>query len=133
MTQTHKLGELQLAIMKVLWSEAEASVAAVHGALFAERGLAATTIATMLVKMERKGVVTHRMEGRRYIYRPTASESEVRRTMVGEITDRLFQGSAVALVSHLLEEHDVKPEELAELQSLIAESEVAQHEEGDDT
>lgn len=132
MTQTHKLGELQLAIMKVLWSEAEASVAAVHGALFAERGLAATTIATMLVKMERKGVVTHRMEGRRYIYRPTVSESEVRRTMVGEITDRLFQGSAVALVSHLLEEHDVQPEELAELQSLIAENEEVQHEEGDD-
>ena len=128
MTQTHKLGELQLAIMKILWSEAEASVAAVHGALFAERGLAATTIATMLVKMERKGVVTHRMEGRKYIYRPTASEGQVRRTMVGEITDRLFQGSAVALVSHLLEEHGVKPEELQELQDLIA-----KHEEGDDS
>ena len=99
-----------------------------HRALFDERGLAATTIATMLVKMKHKGVVTHRMEGRKYIYRPTASESQVRRTMVGEITDRLFQGSAVALVSHLLEEHDVKPEELQELQSLIAE-----HEEGDNS
>ena len=48
--------------------------------------------------------------------------------MVGEITDRLFQGSAVALVSHLLEEHGVKPEELQELQDLIA-----KHEEGDDS
>ncbi len=123
MSKTHKLGELQLAIMQVLWSRQEASVAEVHQSLFAERGLAATTIATMLVKMEKKGVVTHHAEGRRYIYRSTASENQVRRTMVNEITDRLFEGSAVALVSHLLEQHAVKPEEIEELRELIAEHE----------
>ena len=121
MTQKHKLGDLQLAIMRVLWRMDEAPVTEVHGALLEERGLAATTIATMLVKMEKKGVVTHRLDGRRYIYRATASESEVRTTMVGDITNRLFQGSAAALVSHLIEERQVTPEELRQLRALMAE------------
>ena len=100
----------------------------VHQSLLAERGLAATTIATMLVKMEKKGVVTHRLEGRRYIYLPTASEDEVRRTMVDEITERLFEGSAVALVSHLLEQYEVKPKELEELRALIDDQEIKESE-----
>ena len=123
MPPVHKLGDLQLAIMRVLWRRGEASVAEVHQSLHKERGLASTTIATMLVKMEHKGVVTHRLDGRRYIYRPTASESQVRRTMVGEITDRLFHGNPAALVSHLLEEHEVDQEQLEEFRALIADHE----------
>ncbi len=119
--KTHKLGDLQLAIMRVLWQRGEASVNDVHQALFEERGLATTTIATMLVKMEKKGVVTHRTEGRRYIYQATASEEEVRQTMVSEITERLFDGSPAALVSYLIEAHDVDAEDLEELESLLAE------------
>ena len=61
------LGDLQHAIMAVLWERGEATTADVHEALQAERGLALTTIATMLRKMEDKGVVAHRAEGRQYI------------------------------------------------------------------
>lgn len=122
MTDKHRLGELQHAIMHVLWREGEATVARVHEAL-EERDLAPTTIATMLRKMEDKGVVTHTSEGRRYIYRPTVTEAAVRRTMVGELTERLFRGEVTALVSHLLAEHDLDPDELERLRSLIAEHE----------
>ena len=115
----HRLGDLQLAILRRLWTRGEASVADVHADLLEERGLATTTIATMLVKMEKKGVVTHRTEGRRYIYAATVTEDDVRRGMVSELTERLFQGDAVALVSHLLAEHDVDESELAELRALI--------------
>lgn len=115
---THTLGDLQLAIMRVLWQRREAAVAEVHEALLDERGLAPTTIATMLSKMERKGVVSHRAEGRRFLYRPTVSEPQVRRSMVGELTERLFGGDRVALVSHLLAEHALDPAELAELRRL---------------
>lgn len=119
MTDTHTLGDLQLAIMRVLWQRREAPVAEVHEALLEERGLAPTTIATMLKKMEDKGVVAHRSEGRRYIYRPTISEAQVRRSMVGELTERLFLGDATALVSHLLSEHDIDADELAEVRRLV--------------
>ncbi|HEX2251746.1 MAG TPA: BlaI/MecI/CopY family transcriptional regulator [Thermoanaerobaculia bacterium] len=120
---THTLGDLQLAIMRVLWSRGEAAAAEVHEALHEERGLAPTTIATMLTKMEKKGVVTHRAEGRRYLFRPTVSEHQVRRSMVGELTERLFLGDVTALVSHLLAEHEIDAGELGELRRLIDERE----------
>jgi BlaI family transcriptional regulator, penicillinase repressor len=126
-TTSHQLGELQLAIMQILWQRGEASAADVHAALYEQRGLAFTTIATMLAKMEQKGVVTHRAEGRKFIYRPLVSESEVRRSMVDELRDRLFGGNVTELVSHLLSTSDLDPAELARLKSLIAAQEKKQH------
>lgn len=117
---SHHLGDLQLAIMRILWSRGEASVADVHEALEPERGLALTTIATMLAKMEKKGVVDHRAEGRRFIYRPTVSEGQVRRSMVSDLTSQLFRGDVFALVNHLLSEHEIDARELDQLRSLIA-------------
>ena len=117
---TFQLGDLQLAIMRVLWARGEATVAEVHAALEPERGLVFTTIATMLTKMEDKGVVAHRSEGRRFIYRPTVSESEVQRAMLADLTQRLFLGDVTAVVSQLLDTTQVDAEELAQLRSLIA-------------
>jgi BlaI family transcriptional regulator, penicillinase repressor len=117
-SQTH-LGDLQLAIMRVLWSRGEATVADVHETLEPERGLALTTIATMLMKMEKKGVVNHRAEGRRFIYRPLVSEGQVTRSMVADLTSQLFRGDVTALVNHLLSEHEIDSSELAQLRSLI--------------
>jgi BlaI family transcriptional regulator, penicillinase repressor len=115
-----RLGKLQLAIMRVLWRHGEAAVAEVHEELEAERGLAPTTVATMLVKLERKGVVAHRAEGRRFIYRPLVDEERVKRSMVDELTSQLFQGDVTALVNHLLSEPSIDSRELAELRTLIA-------------
>jgi len=119
MTRSHQLGDLQLAIMRVLWKAGEATVADVHEALRTERGLALTTIATMLSKMEKKGVVEHRSEGRHYVYRPTVSEEQVHRSMVSELTERLFAGDAAALVNHLLTAQEIDADELARITALI--------------
>ena len=119
---TH-LGDLQLAIMRILWARGEASASQVHAALLDERGLAPTTIATMLRKMEHKGVVRHRAEGRQFVYRPTVEEQAVRRGMVGELVERLFLGDPAALVNHLLTEGQIDPKLLAGLKKLIAERE----------
>ena len=122
MSRSHSLGELQLAIMRVLWAAKEATVAQVHQALLAEGGRAPTTIATMLKKMERKGVVAHRSEGRQFVFRATITESQVRKTMVGDLTERLFEGDVAALVSHLIDERKVDAAELAQLKNLIAQA-----------
>ncbi len=108
------LGELQLAIMRVLWDQGEASAAEVHRALH-ERGLAPTTISTMLRKMEEKGVVRHRSLGRVFLYRAAVDSEHVHRSMVGELVDRLFQGDPRELVGHLLREGDI---DLAEIEAL---------------
>ena len=119
MNRTH-LGELQYAIMRVLWKDGEASVARVWESLQRKHRRALTTIATMLTKMEKKGVVRHRAQGRLFVYAPTVTEAEVHRTMVAELTDRLFEGDAAALVAHLIEEQDIDRTELLRLQRLIS-------------
>ncbi|HTQ79184.1 MAG TPA: BlaI/MecI/CopY family transcriptional regulator [Thermoanaerobaculia bacterium] len=117
---SHHLGDLQLAIMRSLWRRGEATVAEVHEDLAAERGLALTTIATMLTKLEKKGVVDHRMDGRRFIYQPKVELSQVRRSMVAELTSQLFRGDVSALVNHLISEHEIDPGELVRLKAAIA-------------
>ncbi|HXK10785.1 MAG TPA: BlaI/MecI/CopY family transcriptional regulator [Vicinamibacteria bacterium] len=115
----HSLGDLQHAIMAVLWRRGHATTAEVHEALREERGLAPTTIATMLRKMEDKGVVAHRAEGRQFVYRATVSEELVRRSMVGELVERLFGGDPKALVAHLVSEHEIARGELSELRRRV--------------
>jgi len=115
----HTLGDLQHAIMSVLWQRGEAASADVHEALQAERGLAFTTIATMLHKMEDKGIVAHRNEGRQFIYRATVTQGQVRRSMVGELVERLFAGDPKALVAHLVSEHEIDADELRQLQRRV--------------
>ncbi len=102
--------------MRVLWDAGEATVVDVHAALQDEdKERAPTTIATMLSKMEKKGVVEHRTEGRQFVYRACVTEAEVARSMVAELTQKVFQGDAAALVSHLLTEREIDSDELARL------------------
>jgi BlaI family penicillinase repressor len=115
----HTLGDLQHAIMRVLWARGEATSADVHQALVEERGLAPTTIATMLRKMEDKGVVAHRSEGRQFVFRPTVSEDAVRRSMVDELLERAFAGDPAALVSHLVVDGRIDTDELVRLRALL--------------
>lgn len=115
------LGDLQHAIMRVLWSEGEATVSRVQEALEGDRDRALTTIATMLVKMEKKGIVAHRSEGRQFVYRASVSETDVQRSMVSDLTEMLFGGDVTALVSHLLTEQEIDSAELKKLRSMIAE------------
>ena len=61
-----RLTALQLTVMQVLWSRDEASVTDVQRAMTGRR-LALTTVATMLVRLEQRGLVSHRVEGRQYI------------------------------------------------------------------
>ncbi len=121
MSRTYQLGDLQLAIMRVLWSRGEASASDVHRALLEERGLAPTTIATMLRKMEDRGLVAHRTDGRKFIYRPEVTEENVRSSMVDQLSERLFRGNVAAFASYLIAEHDIDSEELNELRELVAE------------
>ncbi|MEM6796043.1 MAG: BlaI/MecI/CopY family transcriptional regulator [Acidobacteriota bacterium] len=119
MESQHQLGDLQHAIMRVLWELGEASVAEVHEALLESRGLAPTTIATMLTKLVKKEVVTFRKEGRRFIYVPAVDRRQVRLSMVGELAHRLFDGRAGDMVSHLLSEHAIDADELDRIKAMI--------------
>lgn len=114
-----RLGDLQLRILRVLWEKEAASVLEVHEALGVGR-FAYTTIATMLRKMEQRGLVGHRVEQRRFIYFPLVTQSQVVRSATADYLERLFGGSLSAAVCHLLESRNISREELEELERLIA-------------
>ena len=113
-----RLGDLQLRIMRVLWDSGAVTVSEVQQRLGRQR-LAYTTVATMLRKMEERGLVDHMEEGRKFLYRPVVSMDEVTRSMTGDLVDRLFDGSLAEAVSHLLESREISREELDRLEQLI--------------
>ncbi len=123
MGRNQPLADLQLAIVQVLWDRGEASVADVHAALLPERGLALTTIATMLRRMADKGIVRHRENGRQFLYRAVVKPDNVHRSMVGDLVDKLFDGDPLQLVHHLVQHGEIALDELEELRQRIADAE----------
>lgn len=119
MAKKYQLAELQLAIMQVLWELGEATVSQVREGLAPERDLAHTTVGTMLTKMEEKGHVRHRSEGRSNVYRPSIRREQVSQTMVSDLAQRLFGGDIKEMVCHLLDDDDLTADDLAELRRLI--------------
>ncbi len=119
MAEPLELTELQIALLRILWSRGEASVADVWAEMHRDRGLAQTTVATLLSRLERRGVVARRAEARQYLYRALVSETEVRQSLVGDLTERMFAGDVTALVNHLLTAHEIAPGDLARLRGMI--------------
>jgi predicted transcriptional regulator len=114
------LSELQIALMRVLWRQGEASVADIATILGAERGLKYTTVATLLTRLERRGVVAQRRDGRVLIYHAVASEPQVRRSMVADLIGSLFGGDPRALVAHLVDESEIAPGDLERVRKRLA-------------
>lgn len=120
MSKKYRLGDLQLRIMQVLWEHGSATVAEVLEHLGPQIDLAYTTVATMLRKMEDRGLVAHESQGRKFIYQPAVDAADVTQSMANDLVDRLFEGSVAGMVNHLLTTRDVSQAELDELQKLIA-------------
>jgi predicted transcriptional regulator len=114
------LSESQLAFMQALWRRPGSTVAQVKASL-EERGrnLAQTTVATVLGRLEKKGLVQHESVGRQYTYRARVSEHEVQSSVLDRVTNGLFGGDASALICQLLDHEDVGPEALAQVRQLI--------------
>lgn len=112
------LSELQLDLMRALWQRGEASTAELAAALEA-RGLAHTTVATLLSRLEKRGIVRSRREGRQLVYAACVAEPEVRRSMVSRLLDSVFGGDAKALVAHLVREDEIAPGDLERVRRLL--------------
>ena len=121
--QSVHLTDLQLAIVRLLWERGECTVVEVQEGLVPQRDLAQTTVATLLSRLEKRGMVSHRVAGRQFLYRAEVSEPAVRQSMVGELTEMLFAGRPTALISHLITERDIDASELDEVKRLIAQAE----------
>jgi len=119
MPERHDLTELQLSILRLLWQRGEATVAELWEALYKQRGLAQTTVATLVARLQRRGIVARRTRDRQFLYRARITEADVQHSMVSELTERLFAGDPAALVNHLLSASDMTPGDLARVKRMI--------------
>jgi BlaI family penicillinase repressor len=117
----HRIGDLQLKILRLLWERADLTVRELHEQLGGEGKWAYTTIATMLKKMEARKLVSHRLVERKFVYRPVVKEEDIARSMSTHFIEKMFEGSLADMVSHLLQTREVSKSELDELERLIAE------------
>ena len=114
--------ERELDILQVLWEQGECGVRQVHHRLAEAEEISFTSVQTMLQIMFDKGLVERELHGRSYTYRAAISREETQRTLLTNLLDRAFGGSASALVSRALDVKRASQEELDEIRALIDEA-----------
>lgn len=128
------LTELQLDLLSILWRRGESTIVDVHEALRRERRVSQATVATVLARLEKRGLVSRRREGKAHLYRAAVEEGDVARRVTREFSARtrpLFHGNIAQMVGHLLESEDVDPEDLREAEKLLARAQRQLEREGD--
>ena len=111
--------ELELEILKILWRQGPLPVRQVRQALASSRELAYTSVMTIMNIMVDKGYLARRKQGPSFVYRPRVSEKKTSGRMLKDLVNRVFDGSAVAVVVNLLETSDVDEQELEELRGIL--------------
>ena len=101
--------------MKIVWERESATVRDVYETLLGRRKVAYTTVMTMMKILEQKKYLKKSASDRAYVYRPAQPKGQVIGDMVRDFVNRVFNGSAEPLLVHLVEEHDLSPEELEEI------------------
>jgi predicted transcriptional regulator len=115
------LTQAELRLMRVLWARGESTVADVASATADEGALAYTSVLTTIRILESKGYVTHRQEGRAFLYSSCIGEQEASRSEVRHVLQRFFGNSRERLLLSLLGDDDISPDELKRLKEAIAE------------
>ena len=110
-------GEMEVA--RVLWEIGRASVREVHEAFPKDRGIDFTTVQTYLRRLEAKGYARAKLEGRTRIYSPKVKPRTVIRETIDDLIDRLFGGETLPLMRHLIEDRQIRDDELEQLRDLL--------------
>lgn len=115
----YHFGDLQRAVMDVIWELGEASVRQVWEHLGKRKDLAYTTILTSMQRLEKDGWLRHRTEGNKHIYLPTRTRAQAGVKSVQKFMQRMFDGNALLLFRQLVDEGELSDDELRDLQKLI--------------
>lgn len=118
--RSNTLTEAELRLMRILWERGESTVSDLVAGLSDQTPLAYTSVLTTIRILEKKGYVTHRQEGRAFLYNPTVAEHDAGRSEVRQLLQRFFGNSREKLLLSVLGDDDLSPEELRQLKIAIA-------------
>jgi BlaI family penicillinase repressor len=113
----------QLELMQLVWERGELSASDAHAALAQRRPVAPTTVMTLLQRLEKRGWLAHRVEGRAHVYRAARDRSRSVGAILRRLRDVAFGGSTAGLMSSLLDAGDVTADEIRRLKKRLAEFE----------
>lgn len=119
MTDRPALSKGEMEVARVLWELKQATVREVHEALPNSRAVEFATVQTYLRRLESKGYVSGRLDGRTRVYVPKVKPRTVIRETLDDLVERLFGGETLPLMRHLIEERGISDQDLIELRKLI--------------
>jgi predicted transcriptional regulator len=108
---------LEMACLGILWTLREGTVRDVAAALASRQNFAYTTVMTLLERLVKRGHLTRRKAGRRFVYAPAEEPSELRDVAIRELTRDYFGGSREALQKWLASPSPAEPEPEADAES----------------
>ncbi len=116
----------ELDVLKVLWERGQATVReALETLRVAGRQWSYATVATLLDRLESKGLVASDRRELAFVYRPLITEQEVRQKRLSSLVDKLYQGEPGLLVLHLLKSHPLNSSQAKEVRSILEDMTVA--------
>ncbi len=113
----------ELEILQVLWSEGPSTVRQVHDRIESKNGSGYTTTLKLMQIMAEKGLVLRDETERAHIYRPATKEQETKGRLAGDLMDRVFGGSAAALVMGALSAKPASKDEIEAIRRMLKEYE----------
>lgn len=120
------LTKAQRDIMEVVWAAGEVTVTEVRDALAKKRDVARNTIQTMMVRLDERGWLKHREQGRTFIYSAARPKTVSLGAKVSQMVDRLFAGSPENLVNALIEYRGLSSDESEGIREMIEQAEAKQ-------
>ena len=120
MTDAPEPTDRELQILKVLWDRGEATVREVYETLRDEVPIVQNTVQAFLRLMEQKGLVTHRTEGRSFVYKPLLRRERTGRDLLSGLLSGVFDGAVDELVASALSLKKPSGDELQRLRELLA-------------
>jgi len=119
MAKQIKLGQLQLQLMQVLWDRQQATARELTDEMSKSAPIAHSTVQTLLKRLEIKGAIKHKTDGRTFVFMPALGQEDVQLSAVKDMFRSVFRGSASLLVAHLIEHESISQDELKQLRELI--------------
>ena len=109
----------ELDIMAIVWELGSATVREVKDRL--EPDLAYTTVLTLIRNLEAKGYLRHEREGRAHRYFPLVDQEEAGASALRRLIAKVFSGSPAALLTQLVSDHHLSPQEISRIRRLLDE------------
>ncbi|CAD2251006.1 MULTISPECIES: BlaI/MecI/CopY family transcriptional regulator [Xanthomonas] len=114
------IGDQELALLQHIEEQRQASVGEVAAAFGEPRGLARSTVLTMMERLRAKGFLRREQVDGMYRYSATSGQDAVVRSAVGQFVEKTLQGSVSPFVAWMSQRAKVSDSELAELEALVA-------------